>query len=165
MDYVNRMADEFLKWRLPEDFVPDAGVVFTKPPNWHWWPTGTNLLTAVQTRAMFEHCAKSLLDDLARKDSDCHANGARVIELEAELARVWEADRRCRNSVVECIVRYPNVGEYIAQLEQQRDAAIADKERVARRAYDYGYREGQLQLARHEDEAVAQAMRENNHGA
>lgn len=90
MDYVNRMVDEFLKWRLPEDFSPDAGVVFTKPPNWHWWPTGTNLLTAVQARAMFEHCAESLLEDLARKDTDCQSNGRRATELEAELARLRE---------------------------------------------------------------------------
>jgi len=57
---IDKMVDRFLCWMLPKDFSPDAGISF-KPPKpdgygAHWWPVGTNLLTADQARAMFEHC-------------------------------------------------------------------------------------------------------------
>lgn len=57
---VEGMVNRFLCWKLPDDFAPDAGVSFTpgphqSPGNLHW-PIGTNLLTAVQAREMFEHC-------------------------------------------------------------------------------------------------------------
>lgn len=58
---VAAMVDRFLGWRLPADFAPDAGISFTPTPfqrgeqaDLHW-PVGTNLFTAVQARAMFEH--------------------------------------------------------------------------------------------------------------
>jgi len=40
----------------------------------------------------------------------------------AELTAERERAERCRNSVVEACVEYPNVGEYIAQVEAERDA-------------------------------------------
>ncbi len=39
-----------------------------------------------------------------------------------EIRRRDELDQRCRNSVVECMFRFPNVAEYIGQLEKERDA-------------------------------------------
>lgn len=33
-----------------------------------------------------------------------------------------EMEHRCRSSVVECMARFPNVHEYIAQLEKERDS-------------------------------------------
>lgn len=56
---VEGMVNRFLCWKLPDDFAPDAGVSFTpgphqSPGNLHW-PVGTNLLTAVQARAMLEY--------------------------------------------------------------------------------------------------------------
>ena len=91
-EYIKRMVDEFLSWTLPTDFVPDAGIRFYPPDAQyaHSWPTGTNLFTADQARTMFEHCAATLIEDLVRKDADCHSNGRRVTELESELARVRE---------------------------------------------------------------------------
>jgi len=47
----------------------------------------------------------------------------------AELTAERERAERCRNSVVEACVEYPNVGEYIAQVEAERDAL---RELVAR---------------------------------
>jgi len=64
------MVSRFLAWRLPDDFSPDASISFNPPENakgTHWWPTGTNLFTASQAKAMF----KCLVGD-------------RVTELEAE---------------------------------------------------------------------------------
>lgn len=53
---IDKMVDRFLCWRLPDAFGPDAGIAFTPPKNPDWWPVGTNLLTAEQAKAMFEHC-------------------------------------------------------------------------------------------------------------
>lgn len=60
MSNIDKMVNRFLGWQLPKDFYPDAGISFkpTKPDGYgtHWWPVGTNLLTADQAKAMFEHC-------------------------------------------------------------------------------------------------------------
>ncbi len=39
-----------------------------------------------------------------------------------EVRRLRELDQRCHNSVVECMARFPNIHEYVAQLEKERDA-------------------------------------------
>lgn len=52
---IDAMVNRFLGWRLPNDFAPDAGIQFTPSTNPHGWPVGTNLLTAVQAKAMFEY--------------------------------------------------------------------------------------------------------------
>lgn len=54
-------VDRFLAWKLPLDFAPDCGISFDgrgKDARGYdkGWPIGTNLLTAEQARAMFEHC-------------------------------------------------------------------------------------------------------------
>lgn len=56
--FNSAMVDRFLGWKLPPDFAPDAGISFkpTKPydePG--WWPTGTNLFHAEQTKEMLQH--------------------------------------------------------------------------------------------------------------
>lgn len=48
-----------------------------------------------------------------------------ITEALARLAEVEDLDQRCRNSVVECMVRFSNVHEYVAQLERERDSAKA----------------------------------------
>lgn len=61
MKVTDQMVNRFLGWRLPSDFEPDSGVEFHrtmisgKPRPPEWWPTGTNLLTFAQARAMLEH--------------------------------------------------------------------------------------------------------------
>lgn len=57
---IDRMVDRFLGWRLPANFGPDAGISFTpyhpqQTPDSPIWPSGTNLFTADQARAMFEY--------------------------------------------------------------------------------------------------------------
>ena len=59
--YIERMVNRFLAWKLPNDFNPDGGISFkaeynegTAHPGKHE-PTGTNLLTATQAKAMVEH--------------------------------------------------------------------------------------------------------------
>lgn len=57
---TSAMVDRFLRWKLPADFAPDAGISFkaeynegTQWPGRHE-PTGTNLLHAGQAKAMLE---------------------------------------------------------------------------------------------------------------
>lgn len=50
---IDEMVNRFLAWRLPDDFMPDAGITFA--PASSGWPVGTNLLTANQAKAMIEH--------------------------------------------------------------------------------------------------------------
>lgn len=71
-DVISKAVDRFLGWPLPKTFAPDCGVSFT--PLRHGadspfpdlagkilsWPTGANLLTADEARAMFEHCLAAL---------------------------------------------------------------------------------------------------------
>lgn len=59
---IDDMVNKFLSWKLPRDFNPDAGISFTPPDHPHHellWPTGTNLLTAVQAKAMIEYILSS----------------------------------------------------------------------------------------------------------
>lgn len=62
---LKAMVDKFLGWRVPDNFQPDAFIRFDREraeqhgysPTGPHWPVGTNLLSADQARAMFEHCA------------------------------------------------------------------------------------------------------------
>jgi hypothetical protein len=60
-DGIDRAVDRFLAWRLPDDFFPDCYVSFDRESakRNNGWPIGTNLLTAVQAKAMFQHCLAS----------------------------------------------------------------------------------------------------------
>lgn len=63
---INRLVNRFLGWRLPDNFLPDAGISFNPehnveynaarglPPERHR-PTGTNLLDYQQAKAMLEY--------------------------------------------------------------------------------------------------------------
>ena len=171
-EYIKRMVDEFLRWKLPADFAPDGGISHNfghLTPTSPLWPVGTNLFTASQATDMFARCANSLIEDLARKDADCHSNGLRVETLESELSRVREELEIER-------ANFPAIGsplqklgalladlldeDRFAQAEQLLLSAHADKERVARRAYWYGRGEHKDGKPFNPDEAVAQAMQE-----
>lgn len=57
---TDNMVSRFLCWPLPRDFYPDCGISFDGRKDDEWnknktWPTGTNLLTAIQARQMLEH--------------------------------------------------------------------------------------------------------------
>lgn len=54
---VKEMVNRFLGWKLPRNFSPDNGIWFDRPDNQQFWPIGTNLFTADEATAMFEHCA------------------------------------------------------------------------------------------------------------
>lgn len=65
MKVTDEMVNRFLGWKLPADFKPDAGISFKAEFNENTpWPmrhepTGTNLLDAIQTRAMLEYVLAS----------------------------------------------------------------------------------------------------------
>lgn len=51
--FVDHMVNRFLGWKLPDNFSPDGGVTFNRPAM--GWPTGTNLLNALQARDMLQY--------------------------------------------------------------------------------------------------------------
>lgn len=60
MQVTDDMVTRFLGWPLPKSFAPDCGISFDGRKDDQWnknktWPVGTNLLTAIETRAMLEH--------------------------------------------------------------------------------------------------------------
>lgn len=71
MKVTDEMVNRFLSWALPKDFGPDCGISFDGRkadqwnPNGKGWPIGTNLLTAVQARAMLEHVLYDESDRIA----------------------------------------------------------------------------------------------------
>lgn len=59
-EWVSCLVQRFLGWPLPKTFSPDCGISFDGRKDDEFnkgktWPVGTNLLTAVEARAMFEH--------------------------------------------------------------------------------------------------------------
>ncbi len=69
MSLINEMVNKFLSWEFPHDLDPDGGIYFD--PSGRSLPTGTNLLTATQAKAMIEHIA-----------------GERIAVLEAQVAKM-----------------------------------------------------------------------------
>ena len=65
-DQIKHMADRFLGWRLPENFVPDGGISFKKTFNDHFpvpmkhEPVGTNLFSATQALEMVRFMVEGL---------------------------------------------------------------------------------------------------------
>lgn len=65
-EQIKHLVDRFLRWKLPENFRPDAGVSFKAAYNEHTAhpmkhaPVGTNLLDADQAEAMVRYMVESL---------------------------------------------------------------------------------------------------------
>ncbi len=59
---LDKLVDRFLGWKVPETFGPDCGVTFVKPNSVYpeSYPVGTNLLTAVEAKAMFQHVSANI---------------------------------------------------------------------------------------------------------
>jgi hypothetical protein len=52
---VNAMVTRFLTWKLPETFCPDGYIGFNREGAENAWPTGTNLFSAPEVKAMLRH--------------------------------------------------------------------------------------------------------------
>lgn len=71
-EIIERVADRFLGWKLPDNFNPDCGITFKKQHDYiHpefgaqiYNPIGTNLFSLDQARAMIEYCIADELDHL-----------------------------------------------------------------------------------------------------
>ena len=65
-EQIKHMVEQFLGWRLPEDFSPDAGISFKAEFNENTpWPMkhepfGTNLFNYTQAEAMVRHMIDGL---------------------------------------------------------------------------------------------------------
>jgi len=63
---IDEMVNKFLGWKLPSDFSPDCGIIFdgNNSDKQGFNPTGTNLFTATQAKAMFEYVALEQITEL-----------------------------------------------------------------------------------------------------
>lgn len=84
---LDKMVDRFLCWKLPKDFGPDSGISFA-PTHFQQgenadlhWPTGTNLLTAMQAKEMFSHCIAGALADIEEDAYVIHQLGKLLAEI------------------------------------------------------------------------------------
>lgn len=65
-DQIKHMTERFLRWKLPDDFHPDAGISFERVSNagtdyeYRHEPVGTNLLTYTQAEAMIRFVADGM---------------------------------------------------------------------------------------------------------
>lgn len=76
---IKLMVDRFLRWKLPANFNPDAGISFDKSYSEKWGgPTGTNLFDAVQAdemvRFMIEGVRKDSFQCAARRQGTAGGN-------------------------------------------------------------------------------------------
>ena len=54
-EQIDHMVSRFLQWRLPDNFAPDGGVSFNTAFRTPHGPSGTNLLTYTQAKAMVRY--------------------------------------------------------------------------------------------------------------
>lgn len=57
---LKHMVNRFLRWHLPADFSPDAGIRYTRGHPSHPGPSGTNLLDASQAEEMISYITAGL---------------------------------------------------------------------------------------------------------
>ena len=81
-EQINEMIGRFLAWPLPKHFSPDCGINFDRSvrkmldgnveqidrfdAGQGWWPVGTNLFDAEQTKAMILHMIGEYEEDLSK---------------------------------------------------------------------------------------------------
>jgi hypothetical protein len=93
---AEKMAERFCGWKLPDDFAPDCGISFDGRKDDEWnknktWPSGTNLLTHEQAKAMFLYCLASV-DAQQERDSEPKVE---TIEIDRQGSCFWH--RNCTN--------------------------------------------------------------------
>jgi hypothetical protein len=68
---IKQAVDKFLPWKLPQHFHPDSFISFDGSKHDTWggypnsWPTGTNLFSSEQAKAMFEYCLSDTVEAMA----------------------------------------------------------------------------------------------------
>lgn len=66
-EQIKHMTYRFLGWRLPESFLPDAGITYKRPEGLaddYPSPTGTNLFDYDQAEAMVRYMLEGMPTDL-----------------------------------------------------------------------------------------------------
>lgn len=116
MKVTHEMVDRFLSWKLPDDFAPDCGIIFTPSSQ---WPVGTNLFTADQARTMLEHALRGPDNELAEAlDMGARADAA-YRHLRRDMDVLLTLLRCCRPALLDAIsyaeTAYNNNGVYRAR--------------------------------------------------
>ena len=131
---TKQAVNRFLGWKLPNDFRPDAGIEFSPSllqlNSVHGWPTGTNLFTADQARAMFEYCLQDTRADLVNNSHMVHqiAEAARCLGV-AQVKNDSEAIQYWTTKVDELTNSYlvkPVQAEPVAQVDANDDEIWVD---------------------------------------
>lgn len=111
---IDQAVDRFLPWKLPRDFNPDCGISFKRESDYDhpefgrtkFEPTGTNLLTADQAKAMLEQVCEPLLTALAKRD--------------AEIDRLRElAQRPAKHEEEHAMIAWKLAGQLLKQAQAQ----------------------------------------------
>lgn len=79
---IDEIVSRFLSWKLPTDFSPDGGISFETRylPSSPHWVIGTNLFTADQAKAMFEHVLKGSHSEIVTSPPNQSALIAELVE-------------------------------------------------------------------------------------
>lgn len=126
---IDQAVDRFLGWKLPQDFNPDCGISFTIPINATWFPTGTNLFTAIQAKSMLE----SILGNPAPISYDQHE--AEILKVIEERDAAEEALAQAYFLVMGHSAEWSNIFGHAEALEEIGDAVNALKLTVKSQAY------------------------------
>lgn len=155
-DAIRQAVDRFLQWELPRTFGPDCGISFDgrKPDQWNpvrQWPVGTNLFTADEARAMFEHCLPTTLshvEPVPPAPASEPAADALVEELreyaDDDDGEVYEMCRRAADRIAALTAErdelarkriwyHPDakaMSDRVKEAERERDQAVEDRERT-----------------------------------
>ena len=93
---VRAMVDASLRWRLPDDFAPDAGINFNPGPTQHLphcWPVGTNLFTAAQAEQMLRYVIAAAAHALMQAIREAGDGSADVAFYSDDDYQQWISDR------------------------------------------------------------------------
>ncbi len=116
-ELVKDMVSRFLRWKLPDNFSPDAGItfikyfnVYTEHPMKHE-PSGTNLFDAIQAKEMVEYMLAGLPDilhsELERKAKEVEGlkkTGIHEFEVGTNICKWCGLQRKGRYPIRENII-------------------------------------------------------------
>lgn len=87
---IDKLVDNFLKWKLPETFSPDCFINFDheKAKEQNSWPVGTNLFTAENATKMI----KDISNNLPMLSEYLSSQGTSLYTYNAKVVKIIDAD-------------------------------------------------------------------------
>lgn len=122
---IREAVDRFLAWPLPAAFAPDGGIRFDGRMSRVTGPTGTNLFTAEQARAMFEHCLAAPKGPEARPVACRYIEGAKCPNCSMAAVFVYETEDLPVKYCEHCKEEWEDAETFAARDKAMRIAARA----------------------------------------